>query len=70
MLPLHQPARLPSQLTWTRISPSPVLYKRPNPPAHEAEIATGERRLIELDGGRVGPVKRGKSTDLQKVRTI
>ncbi|KAI0262388.1 ubiquitin carboxyl-terminal hydrolase [Russula aff. rugulosa BPL654] len=29
-------------------------------------FATDERRLIELDGGRAGPVDRGKSTDLLK----
>ena len=36
--------------------------------AREAEVATSERRLIELDGGRAGPVDRGESTDLLKVR--
>ncbi|KAF8498506.1 peptidase C12 ubiquitin carboxyl-terminal hydrolase 1 [Russula emetica] len=36
----------------------------PEASAREAEVATGERRLIELDGGRAGPVDRGKSTDL------
>ena len=40
----------------------------PNASAREAEVATGERRLIELDGGRAGPVDRGESTDLLKVR--
>ena len=39
----------------------------PEASAREAEIVTGERRLIELDGGRAGPVDRGKSTDLLKV---
>jgi len=38
----------------------------PDASAREAEIATGERRLIELDGRRAGPVDRGKSTDLLK----
>jgi ubiquitin carboxyl-terminal hydrolase L3 len=42
----------------------------PDASAREAEVATGERRLIELDGGRAGPVDRGKSTDLLKVRKI
>ena len=42
----------------------------PEASAREAEIATGERRLIELDGGRAGPIDRGKSTDLLKVRTL
>jgi len=41
----------------------------PEASAREAEIATGERRLIELDGRRAGPVDRGKSTDLLKVRS-
>jgi ubiquitin carboxyl-terminal hydrolase L3 len=41
----------------------------PDASAREAEVATGERRLIELDGGRAGPVDRGKSTDLLKVRS-
>ena len=36
----------------------------------EAEFAPGERCLIELDGRREGPVNRGKSTDLLKVRTL
>jgi hypothetical protein len=40
----------------------------PDASAREAEVATDERRLIELDGGRAGPVDRGKSTDLLKVR--
>jgi hypothetical protein len=40
----------------------------PDASVREAEIATGERRLIELDGRRAGPVDRGKSTDLLKVR--
>jgi ubiquitin carboxyl-terminal hydrolase L3 len=40
----------------------------PEASAREAEIATGSRRLIELDGGRAGPVDRGESTDLLKVR--
>ncbi|KAI9511402.1 peptidase C12 ubiquitin carboxyl-terminal hydrolase 1 [Russula earlei] len=35
-------------------------------PSRSAEVATGELRLIELDGGRAGPVDRGKSTDLLK----
>jgi len=38
----------------------------PEASAREAEIATGSRRLIELDGGRAGPVDRGESTDLLK----
>ena len=42
----------------------------PEASAREAEIATGERRLIELDGRRAGPVDRGKSTDLLKVRIL
>jgi hypothetical protein len=42
----------------------------PEASAREAEIATGERRLIELDGGRAGPVDCGKSTDLLEVRTL
>jgi hypothetical protein len=42
----------------------------PEASAREAETPTGERRLIELDGGRAGPVDRGKSTDLLKVRTL
>jgi hypothetical protein len=33
-------------------------------PAREAEIVTGERRLIEFGGGRAAPVDRSKSTDL------
>jgi ubiquitin carboxyl-terminal hydrolase L3 len=40
----------------------------PDASARVGEVATGERRLIELDGGRAGPVDRGKSTDLLKVR--
>jgi hypothetical protein len=36
-------------------------------PPRESEVATGECRLIELDGGRAGPVDRGKTTDLLKV---
>ena len=40
----------------------------PDASAREAEVATGGRRLIELDGGRAGPVDRGMSTDLLKVR--
>ena len=40
----------------------------PEASAREAETVTGERRLIELDGGRAGPVDRGKSTDLLEVR--
>jgi hypothetical protein len=40
----------------------------PDASAREAEVATSERRLIELDGGRAGPVDRGKSTDLLEVR--
>ncbi|KAI0272614.1 peptidase C12 ubiquitin carboxyl-terminal hydrolase 1 [Gloeopeniophorella convolvens] len=36
----------------------------PDASAREAEVSTDERRLIELDGGRAGPVDRGKSTDL------
>lgn len=40
----------------------------PEASVREAEVATGERRLIELDGRRAGPVDRGKSTDLLKVR--
>ena len=40
----------------------------PNASTREAEVATGGRRLIELDGGRAGPVDRGMSTDLLKVR--
>ena len=40
----------------------------PDASARKAEVATGERRLIELDGGRAGPVDRGKSTDLLEVR--
>ena len=42
----------------------------PEASAREAAIATGERRLIELDGGRAGPVDRGESTDLLEVRTL
>ncbi|KAI0295359.1 peptidase C12 ubiquitin carboxyl-terminal hydrolase 1 [Multifurca ochricompacta] len=38
----------------------------PEASAREAEIATTRRRLIELDGGRAGPVDRGESTDLLK----
>jgi len=38
----------------------------PEASAREAEISTDERRLIELDGGRAGPVDRGASTDLLK----
>ena len=42
----------------------------PEAAVREAEIATaGKRRLIELDGRRAGPVDRGESTDLLKVRT-
>ena len=37
--------------------------------AREAEIATGERRLIELDGGRAGSGDRGNLTDQLKVRS-
>jgi hypothetical protein len=40
----------------------------PDASARTAEVATSERRLIELDGGRAGPVDRGKSTDLLEVR--
>jgi hypothetical protein len=40
----------------------------PDASARVVEVTTGERRLIELDGGRAGPVDRGKSTDLLKVR--
>lgn len=40
----------------------------PEASAREAETTTGEFRLIELDGRRAGPVDRGKSTDLLKVR--
>jgi len=40
----------------------------PEASARVAETTTGELRLIELDGGRAGPVDRGKSTDLLKVR--
>ena len=39
----------------------------PDASVREGEVATAERRLIELDGGRAGPVDRGKSTDLLKV---
>jgi len=42
----------------------------PEASVREAKIATGERRLIELDGGRAGPIDRGKSTDLLKVSTL
>ncbi|KAH9981969.1 peptidase C12 ubiquitin carboxyl-terminal hydrolase 1 [Russula compacta] len=38
----------------------------PEASVREAEIVTGKRRLIELDGGRAGPVDRGESTDLLK----
>ncbi|KAI0262135.1 hypothetical protein BGY98DRAFT_940515, partial [Russula aff. rugulosa BPL654] len=38
----------------------------PDASVREGEVATAERRLIELDGGRAGPVDRGKSTDLLK----
>lgn len=41
----------------------------PEASAREAKTTTGEHRLIELDGRRAGPVDRGKSTDLLKVRT-
>jgi ubiquitin carboxyl-terminal hydrolase L3 len=40
----------------------------PEASARAAETTTDERRLIELDGRRAGPVDRGKSTDLLKVR--
>lgn len=40
----------------------------PEASARETETVTGEFRLIELDGRRAGPVDRGKSTDLLKVR--
>ena len=40
----------------------------PEASAREAEVATGARRVIELDGRRAGPVDRGESTDLLKVR--
>jgi len=36
----------------------------PDASAREAQVATVERRLVELDGGRAGPVDRGKSTNL------
>lgn len=42
----------------------------PEASIREAEIVTGKRRLIELDGGRAGPVDRGESTDLLKVRVL
>ncbi|KAH8996183.1 peptidase C12 ubiquitin carboxyl-terminal hydrolase 1 [Lactarius hatsudake] len=34
--------------------------------AREAEVETDKQRLIELDGGRAGPVDRGESTNLLK----
>ena len=40
----------------------------PEASAREAETVTGELRLIELDGRRMGPIDRGKSTDLLGVR--
>ena len=40
----------------------------PEASAREAEVTTNKRRLIELDGRRAGPVDRGESTDLLKVR--
>ncbi|KAI0277028.1 ubiquitin carboxyl-terminal hydrolase [Russula aff. rugulosa BPL654] len=43
-----------------------LFVQAPDASAREAEVATDERRLIELDGGRAGPVDRGKSTDLLK----
>lgn len=36
----------------------------PEASAREAEVATDMRRLIELDGGRAGPVDRGESREL------
>ena len=45
----------------------PCFVQAPDASARKAEVATGGRRLIELDGGRA-PVDRGKSTDLLKVQ--
>jgi hypothetical protein len=47
---------------------SACFVQAPDASARKAEVASGEYRLIELDGGRAGPVDRGKSTDLLKVR--
>lgn len=40
----------------------------PSATARKDQTVTGERRLIELDGRRDGPIDRGESTDLLKVR--
>jgi ubiquitin carboxyl-terminal hydrolase L3 len=57
------PADLDTDLHFT------CFVQAPEAAVREAEVATvGKRRLIELDGGRAGPVDRGESTDLLKVR--
>ncbi|KAI0065636.1 peptidase C12 ubiquitin carboxyl-terminal hydrolase 1 [Artomyces pyxidatus] len=38
----------------------------PDAAARQTQTETSERRLIELDGDRAGPLDRGKSTDLLK----
>ena len=58
------PADLDTDLHFT------CFIQAPEASAREVEIATGERRLIELDGRRAGLVDRGKSMDLLKVRTL
>ena len=42
----------------------------PSATARKDQTQTGERRLIELDGRRDGPIDRGVSTDLLKVSRI
>ena len=69
MLPSHQAARLPVPGDLNTDLHFTCFVQAPEESAREAEIATGERCLTELDGRRAGPVDRGKSTDLLTVRT-
>jgi Ubiquitin carboxyl-terminal hydrolase, family 1 len=57
------PADLDTDLHFT------CFVQAPESSAREAEEVTTKRRLIELDGGRAGPVDRGGSVDLLKVRS-
>ena len=36
----------------------------------EIQVSGGKKRLIELDGGRLGPIDRGECNDLLKVDTL
>jgi ubiquitin carboxyl-terminal hydrolase L3 len=54
------PADLDTDLHFT------CFVQAPEASAREAEVETDKRRLIELDGGRAGPVDRGESKDLLK----